>query len=62
MEAKRMSTAADVFADALERAPEERPAFFRHACAGDPEMLAEVESLLRAHVCLLAHERDGTPE
>ncbi len=32
--------------DALERAPNERAAFVREACAGDVALCAEVESLL----------------
>src|SRR3954471_5140596 len=36
----------EVFLEALERAPDERAGFIREACAGDPDLLAEVQSLL----------------
>jgi eukaryotic-like serine/threonine-protein kinase len=39
----------DVFAEALERAPEERVAFLDRACGDDAALRAEVESLLAAH-------------
>ena len=35
-----------LFKAALERAPDERTAFLRRACAGDEALLREVESLL----------------
>ena len=38
-----------LFQEALSRSPEERPAFLDEACAGRPELLAAVESLLAAH-------------
>lgn len=42
--------AEDLFLEALERATElERTEFLNAACAGDPELRAEVESLLQAH-------------
>ena len=36
-----------LFHAALERPPEDRPAFLDTACAGDPDLRREVESLLR---------------
>ncbi len=39
----------DIFADALERAPEERERFVHQACAGDDELRREVVSLLGRH-------------
>ncbi len=38
-----------LYHDALELAPEYRPAFLDRACAGDDELRREVESLLAAH-------------
>ena len=38
-----------IFQSALDRAPQERSAFVREACADDGEVRTEVESLLRAH-------------
>src|SRR3989442_14461039 len=38
-----------LFNEALERAPEERAAFLKSACAGDDVLLREVESLLAQH-------------
>ena len=49
------AVAADVFGDALELPPEERAAFLDRACAGDPELRAEVESLLAADAAGAAH-------
>ena len=37
-----------LFAEAVERSPGEREAFLAAACAGDPELLAELESLLES--------------
>ncbi len=42
---QRVETMLD---DALELAPENRPAFLDQACAGDPELRAELEALLAA--------------
>ena len=39
----------ELFADALDREPAERPAFLDAACAGDTELRAEVDSLLATH-------------
>jgi serine/threonine-protein kinase len=41
---------ADVFAAVLERPPEERAAHLGEACAGQPALLAELTSLLAAHI------------
>ncbi len=38
-----------LFAAALERPPQGRPAFLERACSTDPELRSEVESLLAAH-------------
>ena len=38
-----------ILQDALERAPDERPAFLKDACGGAPDLRREVESLLDAH-------------
>ena len=38
-----------IFQSALDRAPQERSAFVREACADDGDVRTEVESLLRAH-------------
>ena len=37
-----------IFHNALEQKPHERAAFLSDACGGDRELLAEVESLIRA--------------
>ena len=42
-------TAKEVFQDALDIPPTERPAWVRARCGGDSELLAKVESLLSAH-------------
>jgi len=47
VEGERWQRMLQLFAAALEREPEERPAFLE--AAGDPEIRAEVESLLSAH-------------
>jgi Tol biopolymer transport system component len=44
------SRVRDVFGRALELDPAARPAFVREACGGDAGLLAEVTSLLAAHV------------
>lgn len=38
-----------IFQSALDRTPHERSAFVDEACGGDPELRAEVQSLLLAH-------------
>jgi predicted Ser/Thr protein kinase len=38
-----------VYAGALQRDPEERTGYLNEACAGQPELRAKVEALLRAH-------------
>jgi Tol biopolymer transport system component len=38
-----------IFQSALERNPAERSAFLRQACAGDPALRSEVESLISSH-------------
>ena len=43
---QRWERVKDVFFEALEHAEAERGAFVDHACAGDPRLQAEVESLL----------------
>ena len=51
MEAKRPRDGSErvqqIFADALERPPEERAAFLERACRSDPELRAQVERRLR---------------
>ena len=49
MEPQRWKEIDQVLAAALERDPADRPAFLDQACAGDPQLRAEVESLLSAH-------------
>ena len=39
----------ELFEQALERAPEKRAEFLKSACAGDPDLLQEVVSLLAEH-------------
>src|SRR2546422_9432779 len=39
----------ELFEQALERSPEERSEFLESACAGDADLLREVESLLAQH-------------
>ncbi|MGD8322708.1 MAG: serine/threonine-protein kinase, partial [Gemmatimonadota bacterium] len=48
-DAARWARVEAVLAEALERAPERRPAFLAHACADDAELRREVEDLLAAH-------------
>jgi eukaryotic-like serine/threonine-protein kinase len=38
-----------IFQSALERPPAERSAFLSQACAGDPALRSEVESLISSH-------------
>jgi Tol biopolymer transport system component len=47
MEPDRRNRISHLYHAALERAPEERSAFVREACAGDEALQQEVESLLR---------------
>ncbi|MBA4156174.1 MAG: tetratricopeptide repeat protein [Gemmatimonadetes bacterium] len=47
--AARWARVTEVLNDALEREPEERERYLAGACRGDPELRAEVESLLAAH-------------
>ena len=42
--------AREIFAGALRRDPQERHKFIEDACAGDPVLLAEVVSMLEAHI------------
>ncbi len=46
--ASRWRKADRVFSDAMDRLPGERDAFVRHACAGDPGLLADVRTLFEA--------------
>ncbi len=48
MEPERLGRAADLFDQAAELPPGERPAFLDRACAGDPELRRDVEALLAA--------------
>src|SRR5215471_11310883 len=47
----------EIVGSALEQPPEERGAYLDHACSNDPELRAEVESLLSAY-----HDTQGLPE
>ncbi len=49
MDAGRWERVKDVFSSALERDRAARQPFLDQACAGDPELRAEVQSLLDAH-------------
>ena len=49
MDSKRFQQIQDVLTAALERDPKERDAFLDRACADDPDLRREVESLLEAH-------------
>jgi len=49
MKPERLQKIDQVFESALEIAPENRARFLDEACAGDPELRREVESLLNAH-------------
>ncbi|HEY3174463.1 MAG TPA: serine/threonine-protein kinase [Candidatus Polarisedimenticolia bacterium] len=48
---------AELFAEALERPPEERRAFLDSRCSGSADLRAEIDSLIAAHE---ARERAGT--
>jgi eukaryotic-like serine/threonine-protein kinase len=54
MPAERWERLQELFEEALARAPDSRPAFLQGACPDDPELRAEVETLLR-------HARDTGP-
>src|SRR5512142_286386 len=45
----RWRRAGDLFAQALDRAPEERRAFVEQACGSDTQLASEVLSLVDAH-------------
>ncbi|MET0986284.1 MAG: serine/threonine-protein kinase, partial [Steroidobacteraceae bacterium] len=49
MHVERWSQVKDIFAAALEREPAQRASYVEHACGGDAELRAEVNSLLEAH-------------
>ncbi len=49
MEAQRWRSIKGIFAQALDRSPEDREAFLEQACDGDPSLRREVESLLASH-------------
>ena len=46
MDSERWKQVDDVLQSVLDRAPEERDAFLRHACADDEALEREVRSLL----------------
>jgi serine/threonine protein kinase/tetratricopeptide (TPR) repeat protein len=50
MSPERWARVKEVFAQAVARPTEERTAFLAQACAGDPELRFDAESLLDAHV------------
>ena len=49
MTPERWHRVKELFESALERAPDERPAFLDHACDGDESLRREVESLLASY-------------
>jgi eukaryotic-like serine/threonine-protein kinase len=49
MTPERYQQIGDVYHSALELGPEERPVFLAQACAGDEELLREVESLIASN-------------
>src|SRR5215470_2403915 len=49
MTPERWQQVKQVFQSAIERPPDERAAFLAHACAGDPNLRGEVESLISSH-------------
>ncbi|HEY4285324.1 MAG TPA: serine/threonine-protein kinase, partial [Chthoniobacterales bacterium] len=49
MNSQRWQQVNDLFHSAIERAPEERPAFLDEACQGDETLCREVKSLLASH-------------
>src|SRR5512132_446247 len=54
MTPERWQQLKQLFQSALERKPAERSAFLNQACAGDPALRSEVESLISSH------DQDGT--
>ncbi|MET0657434.1 MAG: serine/threonine-protein kinase, partial [Steroidobacteraceae bacterium] len=49
MHVERWSQVKEIFAAAIEREPTQRASYVEHACGGDAELRAEVNSLLEAH-------------
>jgi TolB-like protein/sugar lactone lactonase YvrE len=49
MQSERWRTCTDIFHAALERAPDERPAFLEQSCAGDASLRQQVDLLLKYH-------------
>ena len=49
MTPERWQQLKQIFQSALERKPAERSAFLSQACAGDPALRGEVESLISSH-------------
>ena len=49
MTPERWQQVKQIFQSAIERSPAERSAFVAHACAGDPALRSEVESLISSH-------------
>ena len=49
MKAEQWQEIDRLFQIALERTPDERPAFLEQACSGDQSLLREVEALLAAY-------------
>src|SRR5215212_6325810 len=49
MTPERWQQLKQIFQSALERNPAERSAFLSRACANDPELRSEVESLIASH-------------
>src|SRR5215217_3632765 len=49
MTPERWQQLKQIFQSALERDPAERPAFLSRACADDPALRSEVESLIASH-------------
>src|ERR1700683_1810470 len=47
MQAERWKQIEDLYQAALAQPPEQRPEFIGQACPGDPQLGAEVESLLK---------------
>ena len=50
-----------IFGKALTLSPSERSAYLQEACAGAPELLAEVEALLKAHQEAGSFLQEGAP-
>ena len=51
MDSERWKQVDNLLKSALERPPDERDAFLKHACAGAEELEREVCSLLASQVC-----------